>query len=102
MGGAAGPVSFHQVKNLFNPSLSVFTSLFTDCFNIKTPIGGWPWLNCFGHNFYLAVTKPMASVKERTARAMGLYHTIVGEFAQVQILRHMLIMVNYKCYDLIV
>lgn len=62
----------------------------------------WPWLNCFGHNFYLAVTKPMASVKERTARAMGLCHTLVGEFAQVQILQHMLTMVNYKCYDLIV
>ncbi|RXN10424.1 zinc finger BED domain-containing 1-like protein [Labeo rohita] len=36
----------------------------------------WPWLNCFGHNLHLAVTNAMASVKDRTARAMGLCHTL--------------------------
>lgn len=42
----------------------------------------WTWLNCFGHNLHLAVTNAMASVKDRTARAMGLCHTLVGAFSQ--------------------
>ncbi len=42
----------------------------------------WPWLNCFGHNLHLAVTNAMASVKDRTARAMGLCHTLVSTFSQ--------------------
>ncbi|RXN13466.1 zinc finger BED domain-containing 1-like protein [Labeo rohita] len=41
----------------------------------------WPWLNCFGHNLHLAVTNAMASVKDRTARAMGLCHTLVSTFS---------------------
>ncbi|XP_051997764.1 E3 SUMO-protein ligase ZBED1-like [Xyrauchen texanus] len=36
----------------------------------------WPWLNCFGHNLHLAITNAMARVKDRTARAMGLCHTL--------------------------
>ena len=35
----------------------------------------WTWLNCFGHNLHL-------SVKDCTARAMGLCHTLVGAFSQ--------------------
>lgn len=42
----------------------------------------WPWLNCFGHNLHLAVTNAMSSVKERTARAMGLCHALAGAFSQ--------------------
>ena len=36
------------------------------------------WLNCFGHNLHLAVTNEMTSVKDRTARAMGLCHSDRG------------------------
>ncbi|XP_056437049.1 E3 SUMO-protein ligase ZBED1-like [Gadus chalcogrammus] len=43
---------------------------------------GWTWLNCFGHNLHLAVTNAMASVKDRTSRAMGQCHTLVGAFSQ--------------------
>ncbi|XP_078020895.1 E3 SUMO-protein ligase ZBED1-like [Epinephelus lanceolatus] len=42
----------------------------------------WTWLNCFGHNLHLAVTNAIASVKDRTARAMGLCHSLVGAFSQ--------------------
>ncbi len=70
----------------------------------------WPWLNCFGHNLHLAVTIAMASVKDRTARAMGLCHTLVSKFSQswlkrrdlakaqaeLQIPQHGLILVSYK------
>ncbi|XP_076879714.1 cytochrome b5 type B isoform X1 [Brachyhypopomus gauderio] len=42
----------------------------------------WPWLNCFGHNLHLAVTNALASAKDRTARAMGLCHTLVSTFSQ--------------------
>jgi len=69
----------------------------------------WPWLNCFGHNLHLAVTNAMASVKDRTARAMGLCHTLVSTFSQswlkrrdlakaqaeLQIPQHGLILVSY-------
>lgn len=68
----------------------------------------WTWLNYFGHNLHLAVTNAMASVKDRTSRAMGLCHTLVGAFSQswlkrrdlakaqaeLQIPQHGLIMVN--------
>ena len=43
---------------------------------------GWTWLNCFGHNLHLAVTNAMTSVKDRTSRAMGQCHTLVGAFSQ--------------------
>ena len=43
---------------------------------------GWTWLNCFGHNLHLAVTNAMASVKDRTSRAMGQCHTLLGVFSQ--------------------
>ncbi|KAM4590974.1 E3 SUMO-protein ligase ZBED1-like [Odontesthes bonariensis] len=42
----------------------------------------WTWLNCFGHNLHLAVTNAMASVKDRTGRAMGLCHSLVSAFSQ--------------------
>ena len=68
----------------------------------------WTWLNCFGHNLHLAVKNAMASVKDRTSRAMGLCHTLVDAFSQswlkrkdlaktqaeLQIPQHGLIMVN--------
>ena len=68
----------------------------------------WTWLNCFGHNLHLAVTNAMASVTDRTSRAMGLCHTLVGAFshswlkrrdlakvqAELQIPQHGLIMVK--------
>ena len=68
----------------------------------------WTWLNCFRHNLHLAVKNAMASVKDRTSRAMGLCHTLVDAFSQswlkrkdlaktqaeLQIPQHGLIMVN--------
>ncbi|KAK7918646.1 hypothetical protein WMY93_009930 [Mugilogobius chulae] len=42
----------------------------------------WPWLNCFGHNLHLAVTNAVSSTKERTARALGVCHTLVSAFSQ--------------------
>ncbi len=70
----------------------------------------WPWLNCFGHNLHLAVTNAMASITDRTARTMGLCHTLVSKFSQswlrrrdlakaqaeLQIPQHGLILVSYK------
>ncbi|KAK7898280.1 hypothetical protein WMY93_019133 [Mugilogobius chulae] len=41
----------------------------------------WPWLNCFGHNLHLAVTNAVSSTKERTARALGVCHTLVSAFS---------------------
>ncbi|XP_038062433.1 E3 SUMO-protein ligase ZBED1-like [Patiria miniata] len=43
----------------------------------------WPWLNCFGHNLNLGVTRAITDEpqRQRTSRALGLCRSIVGSFS---------------------
>lgn len=40
----------------------------------------WPWLNCFGHNLNLAVTNTFSHERQHTERAVGVCHSIIGQF----------------------